>query len=67
MYMSCVMTRCHKMLLLLQEFYLASFFGFSLYIPYLCPYPGHEALHTAAFGFVLPVVMIATIVVYVIR
>lgn len=50
----------------IQEIHLANVFGFSLYIP-LCPYPGYTTLQLTAFGYILPLVAVVTIILYVIR
>ncbi len=48
------------------DFHLSRVFGFSFYLP-LCPYPGYSALGTAAYGLVLSLLAIATLVIYIIR
>ena len=48
------------------DFHLSRVFGFSFYLP-LCPYPGYSALGTAAYGLILSLLAIATLVIYIIR
>lgn len=49
-----------------QDYHLSGVFGSSLYLP-LCPLPGTNALYTTAYGLLLPILAIITIVVYIIR
>lgn len=60
------MTTMCVVLLILQDYHLSSAFGSSLYFA-LCPLPGTNALYTTAYGLLLPILAVITIIIYIIR
>ena len=51
---------------MIQDWHLSRLFGFSLHL-FLCPYPGYDALVTAGYGFIIPLLSTLAIVIYIIR